>query len=146
MKINMIRALIGIALLGVALTAPACHRHHTPSERAERMVGAIAKHLNLDDQQKAKLEDVKKEALAARAEMQKEYRALMEAVIAQVQSDRLDQAKMAQLIEQYRTLQGRSMVRLLPKLAEWHASLLPAQKAEAVEHIRRWMEYYEGAG
>lgn len=69
----------------------------------------------------------------------------MEAVIAQVQSERLDQAKMAQLIEQYRTIQGRSMARLLPKLAEWHASLLPGQKAEAVEHIRRWMDYYEGA-
>jgi hypothetical protein len=37
------------------------------------------------------------------------------------------------------------MVRVLPKVADWHASLRAEQKTEAVEHIRRWMEYHEGA-
>ena len=136
---------IGIMLLAVALTASACHRHYSPSERAERMSGKIAKHLNLDDQQKAKLAVVKEEVLTARAEGQKEHRAFMEELIAQVQSDRLDQTKLAQLIEQHQTLRGRMMVRVLPKVAEWHASLRAEQKTEAVEHIRRWMEYHEGA-
>ena len=140
MNTHFIRAAAGLAILAAVLGASACHRHHTPAERAEWMTGKVAKHLNLDDQQKAKLAAVKDEVLAARAESQKEHRAIMEAVIAQVQSDRLDQAKVAQLIEQHQAEQTRMMQRALPKVAEWHASLRPEQKAEAVEHIRRWME------
>jgi protein CpxP len=34
------------------------------------------------------------------------------------------------------------MQRVLPKVAEWHATLRPDQKAEAVEHLRKWMERY----
>ena len=140
MNMHFIRAAVSLAILAGLLGASACHRHHTPAERAERMTGQVAKHLNLDDQQKAKLAAVKDEVLAARTESQKEHRAIMEAVITQVQSDRLDQAKLAQLIEQHRAERTRIMQRALPKVAEWHATLRPEQKAEAVEHIRRWME------
>jgi Spy/CpxP family protein refolding chaperone len=140
MNTHFIRAAVGLAILAAVLGASACHRHHTPAERAEWMTGKVAKRLNLDDQQKTKLAAVKDEVLAARAESQKEHRAIMEEVIAQVQSDRLDQAKLAQLIEQYQAGRTRMMQRVLPKVAEWHATLRPEQKAEAVEHIRRWME------
>lgn len=133
---------VAVALVGV-IGVSACHRHHTPAERAEWMTGKIAKHLNLDDQQKVKLEAVKDEVLAARAESQKEHRGIMEEVIAQVQSEWLDQAKLAQLIEQHPAGQTRMMQRVLPKVAEWYASLRPEQKAEAVGHIRRWMEHHE---
>ena len=93
------------------------------------MTGKIAKRLDLDDQQKAKLAAVKDELLAARAESQKERRATMEEVIAQVQSERLDEAKVAQLIERHQAGQTRVMQRVLPKVSEWHASLRPEQKA-----------------
>ncbi len=118
----------------------ACFRHHTLAERAEWMTGRIAKRLDLDDQQKAKLAAVKDEVLAARGESQKEHRATMEEVIAQVQSDRLDQAKLAQLIERHQAGQTRTMQRVLPKVAEWHAGLRPEQRAEAAKYLRRWME------
>ena len=68
----------------------------------------------------------------------------METLLAQVQSDRLDQAKLARLFEQHQALQRQTMDKVLPKVAEWHASLTPEQKAEAVEHIRRWMEQHSG--
>ena len=84
----------------------------------------------------------KDEAMAVRAESEKERKATMEEVIAQVQSDRLDQAKLARLFEQHQAGQTRLMQRVLPKLAEWHATLRPEQKAEAVEHLRKWMDRY----
>jgi len=122
------------------LVGAGCHRQHTPSERADWMTGKIAKHLDLDEQQKAKLAAVKDEMMAARAESQKERKATMEEVIAQVQSDRLDQAKLTRLFEQHQAGQTRLMQRVLPKVAEWHATLRPEQRAEAVEHLRKWME------
>lgn len=138
------RVVVGILVITGALAAAACHRHHTPAERAEWMTGKVAKHLDLDDQQKAKLAVVKDEILAARAESKKERRAMMDEVIAQVQSDRLDQAKVTQLFEQHQAGQTRMMQRVLPKVADWHASLRPEQKAEAVEHLRKWIERHEG--
>ena len=139
---NTFRVVVGTLVLAGALVGAGCHRHHTPSERADWMTGKIAKHLDLDDQQKAKLAVVKDEVIAARAESQQEHRVIMEDVIAQVQSDRLDQSKVAQLFEQHQAGQTRLMQRVLPKVAEWHATLRPDQKAEAVEHLRKWMERY----
>ncbi len=144
MKTRFIRATVGVMLIASVFAASACHRHHTPAERADWMTGKIAKHLDLDDSQKTALAAVKDEALAARVESQHEHQTLVEELIAQVQSDRLDQAKVAQLIERHQALQGRMMTRVLPKVAEWHAGLRPEQKAETVEHIRRWMARYEG--
>ena len=139
---NTFRVVVGTLVLAGALVGAGCHRHHTPSERADWMTGKIAKHLDLDDQQKAKLAVVKDEAIAARAESQQEHRAIMEDVIVQVQSDRLDQSKIARLFERHQAGQTRLMQRVLPKVAEWHATLRPDQKAEAVEHLRKWMERY----
>ena len=106
------------------------------------MTSKMAKHLDLDDQQKAKLMAVRDEMVAARAESQQEHNAIMEEVIAQVQSNRLDQAKLSQLMDRHQAEQKRVMQRVLPKVAEWHATLRPEQKTEAVEHIRKWMDRY----
>lgn len=138
-----LRLAVGIAVMAVAFTASACYRHHTPAERADWMTGKIAKELKLDEQQKAKLVVVKDELLAARAQSKKERRAMMEEVIAQVQGERLDQAKLTQLFEQHQAGQTRMLTRALPKVAEWHATLRPEQKAEAVEHLRKWIERHE---
>jgi Spy/CpxP family protein refolding chaperone len=98
--------------------------------------------LDLDDQQKAKLIAARDEMVAARAESRQEHKAIMEDIIAQVKSDRLDQAKLTELMDRHQAEQKRLMQRVLPKVTEWHATLRPEQKAEAVEHLRRWMERY----
>lgn len=141
MNKHFMRAVVGMAVLVGLLGTSACFRHHTPAERADWVTGKIAKQLDLDDQQKAKLAVVKDELLAARAEAQKERRGTMEEVIAQVKSDRLDEAKLAQLIEQHQAERTRMMQRVLPKVSEWHASLRPDQKAEAAKLIQRWTDH-----
>ena len=139
---NTFRVVVGTLVLAGALVGAGCHRHHTPAERADWMTSKIAKHLDLDDQQKAKLMAVRDEMVAARAESKQEHNAIMEEVIAQVQSNRLDQAKLSQLMDRHQAEQKRVMQRVLPKVAEWHATLRPEQKTEAVEHIRKWMDRY----
>lgn len=139
---STVRVAIGALIIAGALVGAGCHRHHTPTERADWMTGKIAKHLDLDDQQKAKLMAVRDEMVAARAESQQERNAIMEEAIAQVQGDRLDQAKLTQLMDRHQAEQKRVMQRLLPKVTEWHATLRPEQKTEAVEHLRKWMARY----
>ena len=139
---NTVRVAIGTLVLAGALVGAGCHRHHTPTERADWMTSKIAKHLDLDDQQKAKLMAVRDEMVAARAESQSEHKAMMEEAIAQVQSTRLDQAKLTQLMDRHQAEQKRVMQRVLPKVADWHATLRPEQKAEALEHLRKLMDRY----
>jgi len=139
---NTFRVVVGTLVLAGALVGAGCHRHHTPSERADWMTGKIAKYLDLDDQQKAKLIAARDEMVAARAESRQEHKAIMEDIIAQVKSDWLDQAKLTELMDRHQAEQKRLMQRVLPKVTEWHATLRPEQKAEAVEHLRRWMERY----
>jgi Spy/CpxP family protein refolding chaperone len=139
---NTFKVVVGTLVMAGVLVGAGCHRHHTPAERADWMTNKIAKHLDLDDQQKAKLMVVRDEMVAARAESQQEHKAIMEEVIAQVHSDRLDQSKLTQLMERHQAEQKHVMQRVLPKVAEWHATLRPEQKTEAVEHIRKWMDRY----
>ncbi len=143
MKTIFLRATVGVLLIVSAIAVSACHRHHTPAERVEWMTEKIAKHLDLDDRQKTALLAVKSEVLAARAGLQEEQRALVEELIVQMQGDRLDQAKVTGLIERHQALQVQMMMRVFPKFAEWQAGLRPEQKAEAAEHIRRWLARYE---
>lgn len=137
------RTIAGILLITAVFAIAACHRHHTPEERADWMVGIITKELKLDEQQKAKLAVVKDEMLAALSESKKDRRAKMEEVIAQIQSERLDEAKLTHLFEEHQAGQTRMLKRVLPKAAEWHVTLRPEQKAEAAEHLRKWIERHE---
>ncbi|MFO0765979.1 MAG: hypothetical protein U0231_04130 [Nitrospiraceae bacterium] len=57
-----------------------------------------------------------------------------------VQGERLDEAKLVQLLERHQAVQTRDAART--KVAEWHASLRPEPASEAVEHIRKWMDRY----
>lgn len=140
MKAHLIRASVGITILVGLLGTSACFRHHTPAERADWVTGKIAKHLDLTEQQRAKLDAVKQEMLAARAKVGKERQALIDDAVAQIQEDRLDQAKVLELLERKQALQRQVASQVVPKLEEFHASLTPEQKAKAVEHLRHLQE------
>lgn len=141
------RTLINILVVAVLIVSTwsvsACARHRTPSERADRMAGKIAKELELDDQQRIKLEAVKQEFLRARAEMRNQHEAMLNEVMTQIPGDRLDQKKLLQLLEQHQALQERLAPPFLTKLAEFHATLSPQQKAEAVERLKRFQEHLQ---
>ena len=148
MKNRILIGTVAVAMLVGVVSVSACQRHRTPTERADRLSGKIAKELDLNDQQKAKLEAVKQEFLAARAEMRKEHEAMFNEVLAQVQADQLDQAKLLQLFERHQALGTRLAPRVVAKVAEFHAGLTPQQKSEASEHLkhlRERMHQHEGS-
>jgi len=138
------RILIGTLAVAVfvagALSVSACHRHRSATDRADWIAGKIAKELDLSDEQKAKLQAVKDEFLAAQAEMRTEHEALFNEVLLQVRGDQLDQGKLLQLMERHQALQTRLAPKVLAKAAEFHAGLTPKQKAEAAEQLTRLRE------
>jgi len=138
------RTLIGTLALAVlvagALSVSACNRHRSATDRADWIAGKIAKELDLTDEQKAKLQAVKDEFLAARAAMRTEHDAIFSELLLQVQSDQLDQGKLLQLMERHQALQTRLAPKVLAKAAEFHAGLTSKQKAEAAEQLKRLHE------
>ena len=125
-----VAALIGLLSWGVG------YAYRSP----ERRMAWIAKRLNLDEQQKIKLEAVHEAMRQAREQFHQERADLFEAFTAQIQSARLDEAKLLQLLEQRQALMSQVAPQVIAKVAELHASLTPEQKAKAVEHLARFKE------
>jgi periplasmic protein CpxP/Spy len=123
-------AVVGLLFWGVG------HAYRSP----ERRMAWIAKRLNLDEQQKLKLEAVHEAMRQAREQFHQERAELFEEVAAQIQSERLDQVKLLQLLEQRQTAMSQVAPQVIAKVAELHASLTPEQKAKAVEHLEHFKD------
>lgn len=104
----------------------------------ERRMAWVAKRLNLDEQQTAKLQAVHEAMLQAREQFHKERTELFEEIATQIKSERLDEAKVLQLLEQRQALMSQIAPQVVAKVAELHASLTPEQKVKAVEHLERF--------
>jgi protein CpxP len=138
MKIGV--SVTSLMLIVGTLSLIGCTRHLSPEERADWVTKRIAKHLDLNQEQMTKLEAVKQEVLAARSKLTKAEQPLFDDVMAQIQADRLDQAKVIQLFERRQELQRQIAPQVVAKIAEFHASLMPEQKAKAVERLRHFRE------
>lgn len=125
-----VAALIGLLSWGVG------YAHRSP----ERRMAWIAKRLNLDEQQTAKLQAVHEAMHQAREQFHKERAELFEEIATQIKSERLDEAKVLQLLERRHALMNQVAPQVIAKVADLHASLTPEQKAKAVEHLTRFKD------
>ena len=131
-----IAALIGLLSWGIG------YAQRSP----ERRMAWIAKRLDLNEQQTAKLQAVHEAMRQAREQFHKERVVLFDEIVAQIQSERLDEAKVLQLLEQRQALMSQVAPQVVAKVAELHASLTPEQKAKAVEHLERLKDRMENYG
>lgn len=122
-----------IGLLSWGAYAHWGHRHNR--------VDWIAKQLNLDDQQKVKLEAVQEAMQQAREEFHKERAELFNEIEAQIKNDQLDQAKLLQLFEQRQTVMHQVAPQVIAKIADLHATLTPEQKTKVIEHLEHMKEW-----
>ena len=120
-----------------------CNRHQSPEERIVHKLDYVAYFLDLTEQQREKLNEVKNEILQARRAMRDERQAMLDEVITQVESDRINHASILDLLDQQYALMRRAAPHVIAKVSEWHATLTSEQKAEAVERLtwlkEKWM-------
>ena len=134
-KLFSIIAVVAV-VLGLLSWRAYAHRSHHGHNRVEW----IAKRLNLDDQQKVKLEAIHEAMRQARQEFRDERAGLLDEITAQIKSDQLDQAKVLQLFEQRLVRMNQAAPQVIAKVAELHATLTPEQKAEVIEHLDHMKE------
>ena len=130
--------------LAVAIVVPlsmaACHLRQSPEEKTEWMTHIIAKRLDLNEQQKAKLDAVRDEVLRSWKETRDERRAVIDDLIAQVSKDQMNQAHLLQLFERKQGLFRQAVPGVIAKAADFHATLTREQKVKAEELLKRLKE------
>ena len=134
---------MGIAVITLAATVlgfTGCHRFRSPEERIAHKLDHVGYDLDLTDQQQGKLNEVKNEIFRVRRAMGDERQAMLNEVMTQVGSDRIDQTTLLGLLDQYYALLRQAAPQVLAKVSELHATLTPEQKAKAVERLTWFKE------
>lgn len=135
---KMLFVVAGAAVvIGLLSWGAYAHRSHHGHHKVEW----IAKQLNLDDEQKAKLDAVHEAMQQAREEFRKERVELFHEMAAQIKSDQLDQAKLLQLFEQRQAVMSQVAPQVIAKIAELHMMLTPEQKIKVIEHLEHMKEW-----
>lgn len=120
--------------VSAALIFTGC-RAHSPHGKAEFMVDYIAETLDLNDQQRAQLDDIKAEFLAKAGELHANREAMRAELMAELRKEEIDQQRMKALISQKREQMAEMMDLAVVRLAEFHRTLSPDQKEKLVSKL-----------
>ncbi|WP_455204958.1 Spy/CpxP family protein refolding chaperone [Kaarinaea lacus] len=143
---NTISKTVLVVLIGAvtAIGVTACgHRHHSPEQRAERMVDKISSKLDLNEEQQQKLRAVKEEFVTAMRQHHQEQQQLFDQLIADVQKPQLDKQLLVDMVEKRRQAFDDIAPKVIDKIVEFHASLNDEQKQKAAEHMQYFREHFK---
>ena len=131
--------LVGILISGLGLFGGCRRSAH--DHKAEFMVDYISETLDLDDSQKAQLNQIKNELMAKVRQMRAGKDSMFEELVAQLRSEEIDQARVKALIAERRAQMDEFVDLLVVRLAEFHKTLTQEQKDKLVakiETFRKW--------
>ncbi len=133
--------LLVFAVLIIALTVAGCYRK-TPEQRAEKIVNAIEKKLDLNETQKAKLEAMKQEFLAKAPAMKKTREESYDQLIGLMRSPSIDPGVVTSLVDRNKAQADDLIGFLFAKFTQFYDMLTPEQREKAAKEMERWREEY----
>jgi Spy/CpxP family protein refolding chaperone len=142
----MVKKKVTIVLICVFISAALIFtgcRSHSPEGKAEFMVDYIAETLDLNDGQKAQLDEIKDEFLAKAKEMHAKKEAMHDEFIAELRKEEIDQQRMQELISQKKEQMAEIMDLAVVRLAEFHRTLTPDQREKLVAKLEYFREKHE---
>lgn len=133
--------LVTLACLAIAGTASAGFML-SHKDRADIAVMVITKKLDLNENQVAKLEDIKKEFEKVHAEHAQERAEKVHMIIEMVKSDQIDQSQVIALMnDKIEMLEEKAPI-FIEKIAEFHRTLSAEQKQIIVEMIEKRHKHF----
>jgi len=138
-------ASIAIIVVISAFTIAACghHRPHDPQERAEWMLQRVTDHLDLDEQQQAKLRAIKMEIETSVKKHREQQHQLFDRLAANIESPELDKALLMEIVETRKQAFDDTAPLIIDKLIEFHASLNPEQKKKVADKMEHFREHFQ---
>lgn len=135
-----------LAVTAGALLFAGCRGHHcgwkaSPEEKAERVAGRLAKELDLNDTQKAKLDGIKNDLLARKGDFSALKEGFHGEVLKQMRAGAVDANQLNLDLEQREAKAKELRALLVAKFAEFHAILGPAQREKLASRVEKhWQD------
>lgn len=143
----MIRRLFRFTPVALVVAAGAflmagCHRPHcgwggTPEEKADKVAGRLAKHLDLDEAQKSRLDAIKNDLLARKGDFQALKEGFHAEALSQIRSGSVDVDKLNADLSDREAKARELRAFLVAKFAEFHAILEPAQREKLAARLEK---------
>lgn len=127
--------LVSVVIVGGALTACG-YTHHTPEQRAERLVEKLTDKLELNTLQQQKLSAVKDVFLSLGTHLHSERAQWRAQALTIVATESLDQTALNQLISERIAAVEQATPQVVAALGEFYDSLMPNQQATIRTHIQ----------
>lgn len=138
--------LIVLTILLTAAFMAGCSRYQfhskSPENKAEWIVKKISSELDLDDNQKAKLDKIKSEILAKHQNFGGMKSEIWNEVLSQVKTEKIDEEKLNALLTDKETQFREMHTFMVSKFVEFHAILTPEQRIELAEKMTKFKEKY----
>lgn len=131
--------------IGSVLMMCGCHKqlHHCGPHRshknmAEKIKKKLTKELDLTESQKSKLQEIHAELQEKHDEIHRSHRDKFNFILREIEKDTLDQVKLNRLFEEKHQCWEELHPFIIKKLAEFHATLTPDQRARLVKKIEEY--------
>ena len=140
----LIVLIVGALLILLAVVCGCGHRskfcmtHFSPAKKVEWITKRIAKELDLNDQQKEKLGQIRDEIIAKQAEMRQQKEELINAFISEIPKDTLNLQFLKDLLQEKHQDMEQMYDFTLARLEEFHAILAPQQRQKLAERINEF--------
>ena len=141
LKKGLYTALVIGLLLGVGLFS-GC-RNHGHGRGAEFAVDYVTDVLDLTDEQQAHLNQIKEEMMEKRAQMHASKAEHYDEIITQLGSAEIDQERIKIIIAEHRAQMDEMIDLAVVRIAEFHHTLTPEQKAKLVKKVQDFRKYHD---
>ena len=142
----MVKKKVTIVLICVFISAALLFtgcRSHSPEGKAEFMADYIAETLDLNDGQRAQLDEIKDEFLAKAKEMHAQKEAMHAELVAELRKEDINQENLKGLIAQKRAQMDEIINLAMIRLVEFHKTLSPEQREKLVAKLEYFHEKHE---
>ena len=142
----MVKKKVTIVLICVFISAALLFtgcRSHSPEGKAEFMADYIAETLDLNDGQRAQLDEIKDEFLAKAKEMHAQKEAMHAELVAELRKEDINQENLKGLIAQKRAQMDEIINLAMIRLVEFHKTLSTEQREKLVAKLEYFHEKHQ---
>ncbi len=135
--------LIGIAFIALGSLSACGFWHKTPEERAQWITAEVSDELELNHEQRQKLEQLVAMVMQSRSEFYKDRQQNRAAVLEMVQAESFDQQRALKMIQEKTHFIEQKAPEIIRAYAALHESLNKEQRQQIHERLMEMFEHYD---
>jgi len=136
-------AIIGTSALLLIGSFTACsHKYRDPEYRAGKMVEMVAHKLELDEQQKGKLNSLSEKMLSSKKIMREKFASNKGEIEMILSQPTLDEKKILGMVNEHTRFINQQAPEIVAAMADFYNSLSTEQRSELRERMEKMHKYY----